>query len=157
LIDSLIDRYDFRVSGGVGKGATIVTGIATAPATHGVGAAMTLRRSLIPVKKPQPSAVNKAFMMGAEAFHRKPLSSSSSPSSSSSSFKGQHTGVVVPSLQRVQESDVISDAGGVTSPRMVDLGGFTPRGHVKLKDKGKTESKQTILSSDSESLTAVGT
>ena len=134
-----------------------------------------LSRSMIPVKKPSRAAVNKAFIMGAEAFAGKPIivtargrgRGGGGAGAGAGGRGGRGGGVRVArgapglSSQRVQRCDVgVSSAGVgagvVASPRMVQLGGFTPR--VRLRERGRTESKQTIISSsDTDSMTAVGT
>lgn len=89
---------------------------------------------------PRSSAVNKAFLMGAEAFSRIPV---------------HVTRAGLAGRMRVGgETDV-----SMVSPRLVHVGGVTPRvtPRVPLKDKGKTESRQTIISENDERLTAVGT
>lgn len=106
-------------------------------------------KSMIPVKKPSPAAVNKAFIMGAEAFAGKPITVQRALGATGGLGVARAAG----SVQRVRECDV--SGSGAASPRMVQLGGFTPR--VKLRERGRTESKQTIISSDTDSMTAVCT
>lgn len=95
---------------------------------------------VVPSKIPVPNAaVNRAFVMSAEAFSKKPVKVQRS------SVKGR------PFASKGVDYSSHTD---MASPRLVHVGGMTPR--VPLRDKGRTESKQTILSRD-ESLTAVET
>nr|KAG5704323.1 hypothetical protein BaRGS_012632 [Batillaria attramentaria] len=118
-------------------------------------------------KKPQPKAVNKAFLMGAEAFARTSIAvprpkvgAAARVNVQPGRAQAQPTGVggrgtATSRVAGVQRSIDSGSTGSVASPRLVHVGGFTPR--VPLRDKGRTESKQTILSKDSDSLTTVGT
>ena len=121
---------------------------------------------MIPVKRPAPAAVNKAFMLGAEAFARKPIAVQRALGAGGGvamgvAGAGDVAGGVAEggarsagAVQRVLECD--AEGSGAASPRLVQLGGLTtPR--VRLRDRGRTESKQTILSSDTDSMTTVGT
>ncbi|KAK7101599.1 uncharacterized protein [Littorina saxatilis] len=125
-------------------------------------------RSMIPIKKPAPLAVNRAFIMGAEAFARKPITvqrgttTTTTATAASAVVGAAGAGVGVGMTRSIPrpvglQRSLECDASGAASPRMVQLGGLmnTPRG--MLREKGRTESKQTIISSDTDSLTAVGT
>ncbi|KAL8588502.1 hypothetical protein ACOMHN_022289 [Nucella lapillus] len=106
-------------------------------------------RSMIPVKKPTAFSINKAFILGAEAFAHKPISVQGQGEPELSARRGG-------AGHRPRAGLLDVSVSGAASPRMVQLGGLATPRIPHLRSKGRTESKQTILSSsDSDSLTTV--